>query len=251
MDWLPSGVTGAQVGVGFIVNLASSIFLFLLGLFIGRRRGHRKVAIHARRVDKMGRKKPSPKIILATFSGYSRRAAPKTLSDDAFFQALRQADLATLPIDETTDGIGQVIQLLRTYAGSLDELILLTTKSEKGASSMDSLPLLRKWANDNMPRPLRITDECVDLDQDDNVTNDSYEAARDILERLETEDDRKPKEILVDVSGSVRSMQTGVLLACLRPDQDAHLIGVEYNPDGTRGNSFPMLIHFEPDLGRK
>jgi hypothetical protein len=78
----------------------------------------------------------------------------------------------------------------------------------------------------------------VDLDQDDKVTNDSYEAARDRLQRLESDDDRKPKEILVDVSGSVRSMQTSVLLACLRPDQDAHLIGVDYKPDGSRGDSF-------------
>jgi hypothetical protein len=250
MDWLPSGVTWGQVWVAILVNLASSVIIGILAYAIGRRRGHRNVAIHARRVDSMGRRKPSPKIILATFSGYPRKYAPKELDDAAFRKALSDGDLTILPVNEATEGIGQVLRLLHTYENDVDELILLTTKSKKGSSSIDSVPLLRKWAHGNMPRPLTISAEWVDLDQDDKVTNDSYELARDILKRLEREDDRKPSEILVDVTGSVRSMQTGVLLACLRPEQDAHLIGAEYNPDGSRGTSFPMLIHFEPDLGR-
>ena len=38
--------------------------------------------------------------------------------------------------------------------------------------------------------------------------------------------------ILVDLTGGVRSMQVGVLLACLRPEQDIHLVGSRYTQDG-------------------
>jgi hypothetical protein len=248
--------TWCQASLAVVENLASSLILFGLGYFIGRRRGHRKVAIHARLVDELGRKRPKPKIALATFSGYPERSAPAGLTKEAFRKARREGNLEVLPIDEKTDGIGQIVRLLRAYESSLEELILITTLSKIGASSKDSAPLIESWAQKNLARPIKITahgDDSVDLDQDDNVTNDSYEVARDIFQRLEKDGRYNPKEVLVDVTGSVRSMQMGVLLACLRPDQDAHLIGVKYHDDGTmnRESSFPMLIHFEPELGSR
>jgi hypothetical protein len=246
MDWLPSGVTWGQVGVGLMENVFSSALLFVLGLFIGRRKRHRNVKFRVRRVDQMEeRKRPHPKVILSTFTGYIK---PKEMTEDEFRLALREPDLAKLPISESTQGVGQVAVLLRTYASSLQELILLTTKSTKGTSSSDSVELVRKWAQ-KMSTPPKISEQSVYLNQDDKVTNDSYQLTRDILEQLERENGLDPRDILVDVSGSMRTMNTGVLLACLRPDQDAHLIGAEYK-DGTRGSSFPILIHFEPDLGR-
>jgi len=252
MQWLPAGVTSGQVVVGLLENLTSTLIAGVLGYLVGRR-GHRKVTINARRVDQMGRRRPQPNVIVATFSGYQKRSAPPALSDSEFRSALQEGDLSKLPIDESTPAIGQMVRLLREYQTSLDELILITTRSKTGVSSFDSAPLLRQYAKVNFKKPVKITtheDDIVDLDEDDHITNDSYVVARDIFARLEREKRYDPKRVIVDVTGSVRSMQVGVLLACLRPEQDAHIIGTKYGANGEPDYkaSFPMLIHFEPML---
>jgi hypothetical protein len=38
------------------------------------------------------------------------------------------------------------------------------------------------------------------------------------------------------------SMSTGAILACLRPDQDIHLIGSRYHEAGKPVESFPLLV---------
>jgi hypothetical protein len=92
-------------------------------------------------------------------------------------------------------------------------------------------------------------DYTIDLTDDREVTEAAYVTAKAILESLH--DKRVDRSrTLVDVTGGVRSMQVGVLLACLGREQDIHLIGTAYDDAGRPkpGTAFPLVIHFEPRL---
>ncbi len=252
MPWLPEGTSWAQVGVGFLVNLASTVFSAAVGFYWGKRRSRHRVHIDARRVDRMGGTKKKPTVIIATFTGYLRRNAPP-MSDDEFRNALVDGDLTKLPIDATTPGIGQAVRLLHAYESSLEELILITTRSKIGPSSIDAASLLQSYVRDHFAGRIKITadeGDCIDLDQDDQLVNDGYKYTLAILHRLEKQKRYDRERTLVDVTGSVRGMQMGALLACLHPDQDVHVIGTKYKPNGDPdfAQSFPILIHFEPEI---
>jgi hypothetical protein len=92
----------------------------------------------------------------------------------------------------------------------------------------------------------------VSLDEDNQVAESAHSVATRIFSRLVKEKRYVPDDsrILVDVTGGPRAMQIGVLLACLRPEQDVHVVGMKYKSTGEPdyASAFPMVIHFEPDL---
>lgn len=184
----------------------------------------------------------TPRILVATFSGYYDR---RGLSAEEFDRALREADMNTLPVSEESDGIGHTVRSLLTYRDSLEEVYLITSFQSHAA-----VELLRRFARENgiaakiHARP----SENLRLDDDAQVTERAHEVTRDLL--IELRKRAKPKSILVDVTGGVRSMSTGALLACLIPDQDVQVIAAQYSPDGRAdgSTSYPLVIKFAPNL---
>jgi hypothetical protein len=241
--------------VGSIVtNLVSSAIWTLLaipvGLAIGWWRSTRKVmpvSISVRKVNDPPQTWVKPKVLIATFSGYRR---PREMSEDEFAEALSNADLSRLPLDENTPSIGQIIRVLKAYPG-LEEVYLLSTRSKQGPSSIDSVSLIRAYVESVGMGSKVIADErcIVDLDEDNQVTEDAFRVTKNLISVVRV--DRKggdPNEVLVDVTSSTRAMSTGALLACLRPDQKVHLIGCRYDDQGNvkRDSSFPMILTFRP-----
>lgn len=217
------------------------------------RRTIHPVRIQVRKVEGPELTRTRPRIIISTFTGYQRRLVPQ-LTEQEFKDALKSADLGRLPITAATQSIGQTARLVDTYRDSLQELFLISTVSKNGASSLDSVPLLRKYAETLNPK-LVIHGEAeyaVSLDEDTQVAEGAHEVTRRIFAALKRDKRYKPDDsaILVDVSGGPRSMTIGVLLACLRPEQDLHLVGTRYDPAGNPDSAaaFPMVIHFEPEL---
>jgi hypothetical protein len=212
-----------------------------------RWRSRRKVTpveIHVRKVGPSLAAEMQPRVLIATFSGYQRK--PAGLSSEEFAQALAAGDLDRLPLSVDTPSIGHTVRLLETYP-SLEKVFLIATRSQRGASSLDSVPLLRAFAG-RAGMGCSIDPRAVDLDEDNQVTDDTFRLTKRIFESLGKLYKPSGGRVLVDVTGGVRGLQVGALLACLRPDQDAHLIGGRYRADGTleEGSGFPMVIQFRP-----
>jgi hypothetical protein len=210
------------------------------------------VRIRARKVVGPELARTRPSILIATLSPYPRKASK--LADDEFIEALGQGDLERLPLSASTQSIGHTVRVLDTYRDSLEEVFLITTVSRQGSSSNAAVALLRNYAQRANPSLVIRADEeyAISLDDDSEVVETAHAVTRRIFERLRKEKRYKPENstILVDLTGGVRAMQTGALLACLRPEQDIHLIGMRYNATGEAefDSAFPMVIHFEPDL---
>ena len=244
--------------VPIMQNLIASVIWILFAMLVAFRayRYGKKVhpvRIHVRKVTGPELTRTRPLILIATVSPYQRRTA-EHLTDAEFAAALSAGDLDKLPLSPTTPSIGQIVLVLDTYRGSLNEIFLITTMSE-GLSSLDSVPLLRNHALRSNPNLVVHAgpEYSVSLNEDNQVAESAHRVATRIFERLRKEKRYVPDEsrILVDVTGGPRSMQIGVLLACLRPEQDVHVVGMKYDKstgDPDYASAFPMVIHFEPDL---
>lgn len=231
MSWLVQGL---------VVSAIASVAGYLFGWWRARRKVP-PIKITAERVTQF--EHVQPRALIATFSGYPNHMR---MDAEAFQRALREGDLAALPLDENTPSIGHTVKLLESYP-SLEQVILIATHSAQ-TSSFLSIPLLDAWRRQNH-LSCTIEQRAVDLDVDNQVTLATHREVRAALERLQKEGGLSAREILVDVTGGPRSMTVGALLACLGPDQNASLVGVRYGADGrfVKGSAFPMVIGFEPD----
>lgn len=236
-----------------IANVIWILVIALIAIAAYRfgRRVH-PVRIQVRKIIGPELARTKPLVLIATVSPYPRQGS--SLSDADFAAALANGDLSQLPLEATTQSIGALVRVLDTYRHSLKELFLITTVSEMGTSSLASVPLLRSYASrSNQDLVVHADQEyAVSLDEDNQVAETAHMVATRIFDRLSKEERYVPdgSRILVDVTGGSRAMQIGVVLACLRPEQDIHLVGMKYKPTGEPdyGSSFPMVIHFEPDL---
>lgn len=237
-------------------SIAMGVLTTTFGYLIGRGVRARRVTISPYKVTGTDAERTKPKVLIASLSYPKNFALP--LSDEEFREALRSGDLSRLPLSRATPSIGSAVLLLETYRDSLKEVFFVTTRSTGGGSSSDAVPLLQQWARTNLGDRIVIhTDKRyeVDLEEDDRVARQAYDVCELIFNRLAKEKKYQPKgrEILVDVTGGTKSMTLGLLLACLHPEQDVHLVGVHYKPNGDAdwSTSFPMGIHFDPRLEGK
>lgn len=237
---------------GAVTDLVLLAATGLLAYAVARWRGRRKVhpvKLGVRKVSEAAAGRMRPRFLIATFSGYTGK--PKSMSGEAFAAALEAGDLQRLPLDESSPGIGTTIKLLQTYP-EVERLYLLTTRSEEGISSIDSVPLLRAWARREGLRVeiLAKPGHCIDMEDDDQVTREAFDAVEAVFAEIDKAQGARKARVVVDLTGGVRSMLIGALLACLRPDQDVHLIGTRYNEHGSPipAGSFPLLIEFRPKL---
>jgi len=193
----------------------------------------------------------SPKILVATFSGIFK---PRDMDEATFRQALKDADLNVLPIDENTPSMGSIIRAIKTYP-TLKSVYLITTRSRAGHASAESASLFERYCSETFNRSIEILAKedylVIDADEDPQVIRESYDAVKTVFAKMRKIDAKgyQPKEsrIIVDVTGGTKSMSTGAILACLRPDQDIHLIGSRYDDTGRPVESFPLLVTFKPD----
>ncbi len=210
------------------------------------------VDISAKKVTDTEKNRIKPQVLIATFSGM-RYSEKMGVSEAEFHELLQQGDWQKLKVNTGTSSIGQTIKAIETYP-SLKKIYLITTKSNRGEpSSITSVPLLKHYVAERLNYDCQIiADEdsyCVTMDADDHVVEETFNATKQIFESLGEEYDPVDSKVLVDISGGTQSMSMGALLASLRPDQNAHLIGVQYDETGKfiPNTSFPMIIKFIPE----
>jgi hypothetical protein len=239
-DWVPI----TQNLIANVIWLAT----VPISIAYGRWLSARAVNIHVERIEGTRLARTKPKAMIASFSGYQNTVVPH-LSAAEFKAALAAADLTKLPLDETTQSIGPIIRILQTYE-SLRDLYLVTTRATDGFSSKDSVPLIERYIREKVKHPVAVHEDdasCVQLDDDPNVARQSYLITRKLLRSLRK---LRKGEVLVDVTGGFKSMTIGLLLACIDPDQDAHLVGTKYLPSGKPDHvhSVPLLVEFDAHI---
>lgn len=231
----------AALLVGIAVNFITGFVTWAV-MRSKQRRTIVPVEIKPRKIEGAELARTKPEVLVATFSGCR---CPREMTEDQFRSALKNADLSSLPLDEGTLGIGHTIRILKTYP-TLKEVFLIGTES-----SVEAVGLLRKYlsANDILPgcKIFAQAEHTVHGVEDTQMVEEAFRITRAIFEGLREQKRYQPTKsrILVDVTGGVRGMSIGALLACVRPDQDIHVIGSKYDAAGNIKGSFPMVISFE------
>lgn len=246
----------SNVIAGFLCMLVGALFGWLVTWWRSRRIVPH-VDIRVQRIDD-----PTlnaiiqPRVLIAIYSGIYPLANPclppeeRKSADELFAKQVADCDHSSLRLTFDTQSIGHTLRAIDKYKRTLQKVILITT-----TRSRVSVPLLRAYARDvlEFTKPIEDPDEySLNPDDDVQVTNTAYEKTKLLFRNLRRDKlyDPRHSRTLVDATGGTRAMQTGVLLACLGRDQNIHLIGSKYGPDGRpiAGQSFPMIVHFAPHL---
>lgn len=241
-----------EIVTNILINLVTMPVSFVFGWFRGKLKARSTVwPVEIKTVEITDdASRIEPEILVATFSGMDR---PKDMDEATFQDALLRADLEMLPINGKTKSIGVTIQLIETYP-SLKKIFLVTTRSKEGRASDKSAPLLAKYCSERLGRAVEIVADrpyAIDVDKDQQVIQASFAAVRNVFEAMKRDPmGYRPKEsrIIVDVTGGTKSMSIGAILACLRPDQDIHLIASPYDEAGEPLAPFPLLVKYKMSL---
>jgi hypothetical protein len=171
-------------------------------------------------------------------------------AERVFKQRVASCDYEALRLSTNTPSIGTAIRAIEKYARALERVVLITTRK-----SLLSAPLLHLYAKERLGYTGVLDarlDYCLNQEDDVQLTLTAYEKTKLIFNDLRKAAlyDPSASRTLVDITGGPRAMQIGVLLACLGRDQNIHLIGSKYGPDGLpiANESFPMIVRFVPHL---
>ena len=199
-----------------------------------------------------------PRVLIVIYAGMNATVNPKLSpgeqkhESDLFTARVNASDYESLDLSVDTPSIGHTIRAIDKYKRTLEKVVLITTRTSKV-----SVPLLRAYAKDKLGLRSEIEapeEYCLNTDDDIQLTRNAYEKTKLIFANLKSKKlyDPRDSRTLVDITGGPRALQTGVLFACLGRDQNIHLIGSKYGPDGRplKGEAFPMIVHFAPHLRR-
>jgi hypothetical protein len=197
-----------------------------------------------------------PRFMILILSGIYEPKIPGAASDDerrlikdTFQRQLDEGDFVGLQLSPETESAGHAVRAIQTFP-SLERAYLITT-----ATSYRSALAIQKYVKDGLRRGCKVIADPkyrLELADDAQVTIDAHQCTRQILHALLDEGIYHPhrSQTIVDVTGGTRSMQVGVLLACLGSEQDVLLIGAPYDEQGKprRTEAYPLLIHFAPSI---
>jgi hypothetical protein len=200
-----------------------------------------------------------PDFMILIFAGIHEPRAPDGASDDErrlikdiFNRQLEEGDFVGLRLSPETISAGHTIRAIQTFP-SLQRAYLITT-----ATSYRSALAVQKYVKEGLRRGCEVIADPkyrLELADDAQVTIDAHQCTRQILNGLFDEGIYHPhrSQTIVDVTGGTRSMQVGVLLACLGSEQDILLIGAPYDEQGLPKSkeAYPILIHFAPSISVK
>jgi hypothetical protein len=212
-----------------------------------------KSKVHPVEIDPIPISNPEKtEILIFTYTGlaYNEKKHEKEQKIDKvrFKRLLDDADWKTLEVNEEDTGIGQTIRAIKFFPSRKKVYLIATKDVHGGTSSFDSVKLLERYVKEQIDPDCEIIPKEITIDNynDPFVAEKTYDAVKNIFDSLG--DNYKPAEsrILVDVTGGTKSMTMGALLASLRQDQNALIIGSQYDEKRERLESFPMLIKFKP-----
>ena len=173
----------------------------------------------------------------------------RRLIKETFHRQLDEGDFVGLRLSPETESAGHTIRAIQTFP-SLERVYLITS-----ATSYRSALAIKRYVKEGLRMGCKVIADAkyrLELTDDAQVTIDAHQCTRQILHGLFDEGNYHPhrSQTIVDVTGGTRSMQVGVLLACLGNEQDILLIGVPYDEQGLskKKKAYPLLIHFAPSI---
>ena len=243
IGWLPW-----VIGVAIVSGAASAVYFFRQSVGI-------KVSIQSpRTIPTAGEAKPDPR---GGVTGFVSPARPPTdraaaeLTPAAPPQAIATRDFDRLQLESSN--LWPLIEAILSHQSELEHCWLITTAA--GPNTPASAPyalLVEAYLRTRKNLHCKFYHGqiySIPLDDDALVLTKTYEQVKHILsqaKRLKI----APQELVADITGGLRSMTLGMILACLDREQDVEFIGTRYDENGApTGNLFPIIFSFEPELG--
>lgn len=193
-------------------------------------------------------------IILSAFSPFKDLAKFKQENPEKFKEAMEKLDIDTLMLDDVSQSnFGPPVVALRAHKTKLEHVWLICSKSSTGkkSQSIDYAPLIEKYIHKKINPTVNVhygDSYAVLLDEDSFVCRQSFKIVKKIYKEAKKYG-LKSKDLITDVTGGIKPLNTGAILACLNRDEDIQVIGTAYDDDGKyKGEPFPMIIEYKPSL---
>ncbi|MFQ5577273.1 MAG: hypothetical protein ACE5G8_09840, partial [Anaerolineae bacterium] len=175
--------------------------------------------------------------------------AAAALSPQERRQAVDALDFDRLQLEASN--FRPIIEAIFSHKSELEHCWLLTTKGQQTPGSSPYAPLLVAYLRERKGIRCKFHHGeayTISLDDDALIFSKTYDQVQRILkqtERLKI----ASQELVADITGGVRSMTLGMILACLNGDRDVEFVGTRYDERGEpAGDPFPIIFSFEPLL---
>lgn len=164
-------------------------------------------------------------------------------------QAAAAGDYALL--DLAHSNLAPLLHAIEVHSARLQHIWLITTVSgnQQQPGSDFILPALKNYVKEILHLNVEIhagQKTSIPLEDDALITVKT----RDLVNQFFSEANQfgmKDEEIVADVTGGTRSIQLGLILACLDRRRKVQLIGTHYNQNGDPdGSILPILLVYSP-----
>jgi hypothetical protein len=178
----------------------------------------------------------------------------KKMAVEQIHQAALNLDYQTLELANTTiTNLGHPITAIKNHRTKLEHCWVVCTRAtgEGKNQSLDYAPVFVEYiTRELLPQVHMHYGEAysVELDDDAIVCRNTYRLIKNIYKEAKTLGLKK-NEIITDITGGVRALTVGAILACLDKDADIQYIGTAYNDEGKPiGDAVPMVVQYQPEL---
>lgn len=239
-----------------IIDILKDLIIPAATAFIGFLFGKKKIKVDMKvdinRIDNEKHKNAKKGIILIMSLYSSRSEKTKHLTGEEIKDALTMKDYTALDIENSNLGHG--ITSILTHADKLEHCWIIGScaKDSNTPCSIDYEETFIEYLKKE--KDLTCQFHCGDyyavpLDDDALICNKAYQITNDIFLEAKKQYKLNPKDIIVDVTGGIKSMNLGLILASLHKDRDIQIIGNRYDDKGRLiGEPYPVKIHFKPKI---
>jgi hypothetical protein len=155
-------------------------------------------------------------------------------------------------LDLENSNFATAIEAISTHASQLKYCWIITTTSSDGKQSASApyVPVMVKYLQEvkQVKCEFKYEGYSVTLDSDSEVTVKT----RNLVNRIFKEAQKlglKNEDIIADITGGMRSIPLGIILACLDGHRKIQFIGTHYDQNaGFSGPLYPMIFEYEPIL---
>jgi hypothetical protein len=178
----------------------------------------------------------------------------KKLTVEQIRQAALNLDYQTLELANTAKtNLGHPITAIKSHRAKLEHCWVVCTRAtgEGKNQSLDYAPVFVEYiTREVLPRAHMHCGEAysVELDDDAIVCRNTYRLIKKIYQEAKMLGLKK-NEIITDITGGLRALTVGAILACLDKDVDIQYIGTAYNDEGKPiGEAVPMVVQYQTEL---
>ncbi|MCL0066852.1 hypothetical protein M1N54_03080 [Thermodesulfovibrionales bacterium] len=186
-------------------------------------------------------------LILSHYRSFSR---PKPMEEDDLRRFLQQKKYQEF--DFQNSNFEHTIKAIEAHSTKLDHCWIIGSHATSvRASSVEFIETFVEYLKEEKGINCQFhygEEYAIPINNDALICKKAYELANEIYGKAKKHN-LSPKDIIVDVTGGIKSMNLGFTLAALHEDRDIQVIGSKYND---RGNPIDprcaVRIHFEPKI---